>query len=119
MCPVTLIGKGSQQITTYALVDTGADTTMLHARWLDRLGLRLKSGRAEKRWGIDNKAIDVYVHRIWLKIGNRKRVRCEVAFSEQIGDDPGDQLLGRETVFDELRFAFRQRVGMFYLNAEI
>jgi hypothetical protein len=119
MVPVTLIGKGSRRAETFALVDSGADTTMLHARWLKKLGLVLEAGRQDTRGGIrKDESTKVYVHRIGLIVGNATLIRCEVAFSEEIGDEVTDQLIGREVVFDRLRFAFRQRIEMLYLNPE-
>ena len=119
MVPVTLIGKGARRVDTFALVDSGADTTMLHARWLKRLGLAFQAGRQETRGGISkDNPVNVYVHRIGLIVGNSTLVRCDVDFSEEIGDDVTDQLVGREVVFNRLRFAFRQKVQMLYLSPE-
>jgi len=51
-------------------------------------------------------------------VGKKTKIRCEVAFSEDMAEDVTDQLIGREVVFDKVRFAFRQKMRMLYLSAE-
>jgi hypothetical protein len=116
MVPVTLIARRGLSVRTYGLLDTGADDCLFHANWAIKLGLDLQSGRPERRIGINpNYGIDCYIHRVDLEVG-QNRVRCDVAFSQDIGDDISDQLVGRSVVFDRMRFAFRQRVEKFYIG---
>lgn len=118
MVPVRLVGHRGQAVDTFALLDSGADCCMFHANWARRIGLDLYAGRPGTLSGIDpNSPLEVYYHRINLVIGNTK-VRCNVAFSEGIGEEMNDQLVGREIVFNQMRFAIRQRVLSLYAGPE-
>lgn len=115
--PVTLTASSGKSVSTYALVDTGADYTIFHAAWARKIGLRLKAGRKSSMGGIDpSSRLICYYHRIRLMVGYKNTVRCDVAFSEEIDNDLDDQLIGRDVVFDRMRFAFRQRIGKFYIG---
>ena len=119
MIPIAMTGRAGKRVDTLALVDSGSDDCLFHAKWLKRIGLELKRGRREDRHGIkEGQPVECYIHRIWLIVGNQKRIRCDVAFSEEIGDDVMDQLLGRETVFDKYRFGFRARDLKLYVGRE-
>ena len=116
--PVTLIGRSGQRAATYALLDSGSDCCMFHSKWATRIGLNLHSGRLDSFDGIDPKTkLEVYIHRINIEIG-AIRVRCDVAFSEDMGEDVNDQLIGRAIIFNKIRFAIRQRVLSVYTATE-
>ena len=118
MLPVTLVGVKGLRADTYALLDSGADACLFHARWADRIGLNLHSGRYEELFGIDpTSPIECYYHRIEVVVG-LNQFACEIAFSEDIGDDISDNLLGREVLFDKFQFAFRQRIGKLYVGRD-
>lgn len=116
MLPVTL-RNGARSFPTYALLDTGADDCLFHGDFARRIGLVVDRGRFEYRYGIDPASgIECYIHGIDLTIGNQYTLRCDVAFSDDISDDLFDQLIGRELVFDHLRFAVRQRFDKVYVG---
>lgn len=56
-----------------------------------------------------------YIHRIDLTVGSMT-IRCNVAFCEDMSEEMTDQLIGREVVFDRMRFALRQRVLKIYVG---
>jgi len=114
--PITLVGLHSRSVKTFALLDTGADSTLLHSRWGLQIGLNVTSGRRVSFGGIDPKTeMWGYEHRITVVVA-QKRIRCNVTFCSDIGDESTDQLIGRETIFDNLRFALRQSVGLLYTD---
>jgi hypothetical protein len=117
--PVTLIGKSGKSFSTYALIDSGADVCIFHSNFAKHIGLDYLSGRPDKMSGIDQEYIDVYYHRIYLKVGESCKVRCDVAFSDGIGTEPGDQLIGRDVVFNKLKIGFRQKIEAIYTGPEI
>jgi hypothetical protein len=118
MVPVTLVGHGGQQSETFALLDSGADYCLFHAIWARSIGLNLKAGRPDYLYNIDPESkLLAYFHRIDLRIGTIK-VRCDVGFSDNVGQDPTDQLIGRAVVFNRIRFALRQKVLSLYAAAE-
>lgn len=119
MIRVRLIGHHGQIAETYALLDSGADYCLFHADWARRIGLDLYSGRPDCLGGIDPKSkTQVYYHRINLIIGESHKVRCDVGFSEDVGTEMEDQLIGRTGLFDKIRFAFRQRTLSAYSGRE-
>lgn len=118
MVPVTLMGRSGQIAETYAFLDSGADCCLFHKKWAERIGLNLYTGRPDKIGGIDVKSkIRVYYHRINLAVGTIK-VLCDVGFSEEISEDMNDQLIGRDIVFNRMRFAFRQKILSLYAAEE-
>lgn len=52
MVPVTLVGVRGLSVSTYALLDSGADSTIFHAKWAKKIGLDLRSGRPERLRGM-------------------------------------------------------------------
>jgi hypothetical protein len=116
MVPVQLIGRRGRTAKTYALLDSGADMTLFHGNWARAIGLDLESGRPENigGWapGTDRYC---YCHRISLTIGSIT-VRCEVAFCDDMSEEMNDQLIGREVVFDRMRFSIRQHVSALYIG---
>ena len=116
MLPVRL-SNGSRSLDTYAMLDSGADECLFHADYGKRIGLNIESGV----WGTLGSIsaaddIETYTHTIELRIGNKHTVRCKVRFSYDVGDDPIDQLIGRNVVFDKLRFALRQGALSLYVG---
>lgn len=114
LVPVTLTGRRGLYVATYALLDTGADVSMFQSRWAEKIGIDLEAGREEHINGIKG-GILCFAHNITIKIGAIP-VQCEVLFSRELGDNPEDQLVGREGVFDGMRFAFRQSIQKFYIG---
>lgn len=114
--PVRLTGRHGKHADTYALLDSGADGSLFHANWARRIGLDLYSGRLGTLEGIKpGEFMDCYIHRIHLTIGS-VNVRCDVGFCETMGLDIGEQLIGREVVFNTMRFGLRQRVRKVYVG---
>ena len=118
LLPVILT-NGRQSFSTYALLDTGADNCLFHGDFARNIGLVVEDGRWEPLGGIaSDSQINSYVHTIDLTVGYSQTISCEVAFSDEISDELSDQLIGRETVFDALRFAIRQRVLKVHIGRE-
>ncbi len=114
-----LLANGSRSFPTYALLDTGADTCLFHGDFARSIGLVVKEGRYEPIGSVElDSQIEAYVHTVDLTIGDSYTLRCEVAFSEEIETELSAQLIGREAVFDVLRFAIRQRALKVYIGRE-
>ena len=99
---------GLNSYPTLAILDSGADYSLFPASIAVDLGLNLTDGREDELFGIAGSAL-VYFHRVSMTIGNSFRTDLDVAFSDETGDDYTDQLIGRDVIFDSLRFAFQQR----------
>jgi hypothetical protein len=118
MIPVRLFGHRGKSVDTYALLDSGADYCIFHANWARKIGLDLYTGRKEPIHGIIQTSQEyAYFHRIDIMVGSVK-VRCDIAFSEDIGEEMNDQLIGRDVVFNQIRFAIRQKKLSIYSSPE-
>ena len=114
--PITMIGPRGKSANTYGLLDSGADVSMFHADWARKIGLNLTDGRFEKIAGINQSAsIDCYSHNIRVIVG-AVELTSEVLFSEFLGDDITSQLIGRQDIFDQMRFGLRQRIRKIYIG---
>lgn len=119
--PVRLIGLAGKFVDTYALVDTGADYSLFDAKWSTRLGINYRTGRRVTITGLGGASRAAYLHDIEVVFSDSPtryspRSRCTVGFSVNMGDEPGDQLIGRYDVFDDVQFAFTQANDVFYVG---
>lgn len=99
--PVFLIGpKGKTGSPFYALLDSGADRTLLPADLAPVVGIDdITTGRHEPAMGIGGHAEDIYFHQLKLQVhGDQRRLPTEVGFGTNIFIP----LLGR-TFFEHFR----------------
>lgn len=107
---VTLIGPAGEQ-DLIGILDTGASYCLLNGRRARRIGLDLTAGRREILWGLTGQIIS-WAHPVHLEIFGT-RFACEVAFSEH---DIPRELLGRHTLFPQIRLAFREGLSIGYFH---
>ncbi len=120
LVPITL-RSATEETLTYAILDSGADATLLHASIAEDLGLELGDGTKTEIYGIKpDEPVTGYTHLLEVNIGGIRIGQVEVDFSDEIDDDWTDQLIGRHMVFDRLRIGFRQSLakGWVYLAAD-
>ncbi|MBI4427810.1 MAG: retroviral-like aspartic protease [Ignavibacteriales bacterium] len=98
-------------IRAFALIDSGADNTLLNKDYAKRLGVKWDSStRIGKTHGIYGGAIPMYLHDIEMEIINypNSRVQTTVAFV----DLPNvDVLLGQIGFFEHYHVKFRHSAG--------
>lgn len=112
---------GGLDTLTYAMLDSGADSTLLHASIATDLGINVEDGTPTEIVGIKpDEPIIGYTHLLDVAIGGVPVGEIEVDFSDEIDDDWTDQLIGRHMVFDRLKVGFRQSLaqGWIYLSAD-
>jgi hypothetical protein len=120
LVPITL-GANGQETLTYAILDSGADATLLHASIAEDLGIEIESGTPTEITGIKpDEPIAGFTHTLDVRIGGVALGLVSVDFSDEIDDDWTDQLIGRHMIFDRLKIGFRQSVksGFVYLAPE-
>lgn len=79
-----------------ALIDTGADLTIVPTRVLREIGAkRVSRGQARSVWG-DTRSVDVFA--VALSVGNLRLRALRV-----VGDDHGDEIILGRTVLNRLR----------------
>lgn len=107
---VTLIGpQGEDELI--AIVDTGATYCLFSAVRAPAIGIELISGRRVTLSGLAGQ-MSAWLHSVELEIFGT-RFQCEVGFSEQ---PIPRELLGRHTLFKQIRLGFREgfSVGFFH-----
>ncbi len=107
---VTLIGPENEE-DLIAIVDTGAKYCLFNGLRAASIGLDLGAGRMEVLSGLAGQ-LNARIHQVDLEILGT-RFRCEVAFSEQ---DIPRELLGRHTLFSQVRFGFREGISTGYFH---
>jgi hypothetical protein len=113
LCPalsVTLIGPKSKEYFP-AIIDTGAAYCFFNGRRAAPIGLDLTLGRRKTMSSLAG-SFTAWIHEVDLEIFGT-RFRCEVAFSEQ---DIPRELLGRHTLFSQVRFGFREGILAGYFH---
>ena len=107
---VTLIGpQGEDELI--AIVDTGAKYCLFSGVRAHAIGIELTSGRRATLSGLAGQ-MTAWIHNVELEILGT-RFQCEVAFSEQ---PIPRELLGRHTLFNQVRLGFREglSIGFFH-----
>src|SRR5947209_4806428 len=102
---VTLIGPEGEE-DLLPIIDTGAYYCFFNGKRATAIGLDLTAGRRENLIGLAG-SLTAWIHQVDLEILGT-RFRCEVAFSEY---DISRELLGRHTLFTQVRFGFREGVS--------
>ena len=108
---VTLIGPNDAEEDLIAIIDTGAKYCLFNGLRAASIGLDLTAGRREVLNSLTGQLI-AWVHTVSLEILGA-RFQCEVAFSEQ---QIPRELLGRHTLFTQVRFGFREGISTGYFH---
>ena len=101
--PVIFSSK-SKKFPYQALVDTGADISIIHAEIAKQLGLELRKGEKFPFGGICGQGIG-YIHTVNLEIGGHTISDVPAVFSHDISPY-GFGILGHEGLFDKLKLVF-------------
>jgi len=107
---VTLIGPQGEE-DLIAIIDTGARYCLFSGLRAVGVGLDLEAGRRELLGGLAG-TLTAWIHQVELEILGA-RFQCEVAFSDQ---HIPRELLGRHTLFDQIRIGFREGISTGYFH---
>jgi predicted aspartyl protease len=107
---VTLIGPSGEE-DLIAIIDTGAKYSLFSGLRAAPIGLDLTTGRREILSGLAGQ-LTSWIHEVELVIFGT-RFRCEVAFSDQ---HIPRELLGRHTLFNQMRLGFREGISTGYFH---
>lgn len=108
---VTIFGPRGQD-DLVAVVDTGAKFCLFDGRRAESIGLELLAGRQQRLGGLAGGVLTARIHEVRLEILGAT-FRCEVAFSEQ---PIARELLGRHTLFAQIRLGFREGLSVAYFH---
>jgi len=96
--PVELSHEG-KNVRVYALIDSGADTSLFHSSLGRELGIDVESGRKSSFFGIaEGPGVNVYIHTILVQVvGDDTPIDMEVGFTDSKGVGA---ILGQSGFFD-------------------
>lgn len=98
---ISLASKDGQTYDYFALIDSGADHCIFNAEIGELIGLQVKEGEIIEIIGINDEAIKVYFHDIFISVGgNEYPLKC--GFSYELGEDSYG-LLGQQGFFDTFK----------------
>ena len=98
--------KGNKVFDSLALVDSGADTTMVNAQYAVALGVDLSKAKDREVMGIGDGKVPVKVGTFSFRI---KRIGDEVKVPAWFVDSPNvNILLGQEVFFENYRIKFEK-----------
>lgn len=92
------VKRSGKSLSTTALIDSGANTTIFRQEIARRLGVPLDRGKAITFSGIAGK-IKAWVHKLELEVLEDNPFRCAVAFSRQY--TTSFNILGRHGFFEK------------------
>lgn len=105
-----LIGRG-QSLKAFALIDSGADITMMNLEYAHELGLSLDESKTKDFVGISSERIRCYLSWVTYRVkGFSSRLTTPVAF---IDSASVDILLGQEDFFEYFRVTFDKSRDVF------
>jgi len=107
---VTLIGPTGEE-DLIVIIDTGAKYCLFSGLRAAPIGIDLIAGRREILSGLAGK-LTAWIHQVHLEILGT-RFECEAAFSEQ---HIPRELLGRHTLFTQVRIGFREGISTGYFH---
>jgi len=95
-----------QQVNLEAYVDSGSYYSIFLADVAEALGIQVQAGRLTYLAGSHGQFFALHLDRVGIRIADH-RFTSEVGFSSQSGI--GFNLLGRYSIFNQLRFCFDDR----------
>lgn len=107
--------NGSRTLTTKALIDTGADDSLLNIGFAKSLNIDAKKGVKGQTRGVGNIVIPVYYHKIEMELPNfpNSRVPIQVGFIDSGGVGA---LLGRNDFLDNFKVTFEMYNNTFEIE---
>lgn len=106
MLELELVGAGGNKISALGLIDSGADTTMLHIQYATVLGIVLDPTKTKDVIGVGRGRVKVYTAPVRLKI---KHLEKELEVPAWFVDSENvNILLGQEVFFDTFRIKFEK-----------
>lgn len=101
---------GNQHQKVDALLDSGADASLFHSSIAELLGIKFEDGLEKEFFGISEKSIKVYFHKVQMQIpGFDKPFEALVGFTRSNGVSA---LLGQADFFERYKITFDRRKEM-------
>ena len=110
---IVLKGKDGKEINSFAMIDSGADTTTLNVQYAEFLGVNLDKSKTQNIMGVGQGIVSVYQGILPFKI---KEMGIEMKIPAWFVDSQNvDILLGQEVFFDKFKIKFEKDHDIFEL----
>ncbi|MFA6256844.1 MAG: retropepsin-like aspartic protease [Candidatus Paceibacterota bacterium] len=109
---VELFGP-SQKISTFALIDSGADYCLFNIEYAQAIGVDLKKCKKAATMGVEGGSKEIYLTEIDIQVKNLEKIKVPVAF---IDSKSVNGLLGQIGFFDLNRIKFERDHDVFEIN---
>ena len=102
-----------KSITTFALLDSGADNCLFHLEYAKAIGIDLNKCRKSLTMGVEGGKIEIYLADIEIKVKGLEKIKVPVGF---IKSNSVNGLLGQIGFFDLNRIKFERDHNSFEIN---
>lgn len=109
---VEIFGPKSS-ISTFALLDSGADNCLFHLEYAKEIGVDLDKCKKSATMGVEGGKMEIYLTEIEIKIKGLEKIKVPVGF---IKSNSVNGLLGQIGFFDLNRIKFERDHGIFEIN---
>jgi hypothetical protein len=100
-------------ISTFALLDSGADNCLFHFEYAKAIGIDLDKCKKSATMGVEGGKIEIYLTEIQIKVKGLEKIKVPVGF---IKSNSVNGLLGQIGFFDLNRIKFERDHGVFEVN---
>ncbi len=102
-----------RSVSTFALIDSGADNCLFHLEYAKAIGIDLDKCKKSATIGVEGGKIEIYLTEIEIKIKGLEKIKVPVGF---IKSNSVNGLLGQVGFFDLNRIKFERDHGTFEIN---
>lgn len=102
-----------RRISTFALLDSGADNCLFHLEYAKAIGIDLNKCKKSATIGVEGSKMEIYLTEIEIKIKGLEKIKVPVGF---IKSNSVNGLLGQIGFFDLNRIKFERDHGIFEIN---
>lgn len=112
---VEISAKSSREnIRIKGMIDSGTDSTVIHSRWADALGIDRTQGQRVRLGGIGN--AEGFLSNVRLMIPDMYvAMEIPAIFADVL---PADALLGQRHFFQRFKIRFKKGKNKFYLTSD-
>ena len=103
----------SNSISTFALLDSGADNCLFHLEFAKVIGIDINKCKKSATVGVEGGKMEIYLTDIEIKIRGLEKIKVPVGF---IKSNSVNGLLGQVGFFDLNRIKFERDHGTFEIN---
>jgi hypothetical protein len=102
-----------KSISTFALLDSGADNCLFHLEYAKAIGINLDKCKKSATVGVEGGIMEIFLADVEIKVKGLEKIKVPVGF---IKSNSVNGLLGQIGFFDLNRIKFERDHGTFEIN---